>query len=124
MIRKHAASFGHAWNGIVWAVRTQHNYRIHISLILLSITAGILLGLSPTEWLMILTLSTMGLIIETVNTAIEQLGDAVTREYNEYIKRAKDVSAGAMLIYSVGAATTAIIIFLPKFLTHFERFLP
>lgn len=117
MIQKHAASFGHAWEGLVWAFKTQINYRIHISLIIVSVTAGILLDISPTEWLVVLVLSTLGLSIETINTAIEQLGDAVTQEYNKHIKAAKDVSAGAMLIYSVGAGIGGLIIFIPKIIT-------
>jgi len=113
MIRKHADSIGHALNGLQWAIRTQHNYRAHIALILLAVTGGFMFQITYTEWLTILALSVMGLIIETLNTSIEQLGDAIDRNFNDYIKRAKDVSAGAMLIYAIGASIAASIIFIP-----------
>ncbi len=116
MIRKHADSIGHALDGLVWALRTQHNYRAHFFLILLSVVAGFLLDIKYHEWLIILSLSMLGLIIETINTAIEKVGDAIDLNYNEHIKIAKDVSAAAMLIYSTGAAVGASMIFVPKLL--------
>lgn len=119
MIRKHADSIGHASHGLVWALRTQANYRIHILLIVVSIVAGMYFQIRYVEWLTIFALALMGLIIETINTAIEQLGDAIDLNYNEYIKRAKDVSAAAMLIYAIGASIGAAIIFLPRFLELF-----
>lgn len=116
MIRKHADSIGHALDGLVWALRTQHNYRAHLFLILLSVVVGFLLDIKYHEWLIILSLSMLGLIIETINTAIEKVGDAIDLNYNENIKIAKDVSAAAMLIYSIGAAVGASMIFVPKLL--------
>ena len=116
MIRKHADSIGHALDGLVWAIRTQHNYRVHFFLIILSVIAGFLLEIKYHEWLIILSLSMLGLIIETFNTAIEKVGDAVDLNYNQHIKIAKDVSAAAMLIYSIGAAVGASMIFIPKIL--------
>ena len=56
----------------------------------------------------------IGLAIETINTAVEKLADAVDMNFNEHIKIAKDVSAGAMLFFAMGAFITACIIFLPK----------
>lgn len=114
MIKKHTDSVGHALSGIVWAIKTQHNYRVHFLLIFISVIAGILLKIDYNEWLVIFALILMGLIIETINTAIEKLGDAITVKYDENIKLAKDVSAGAMLIYSLGAVFGAGVIFLPK----------
>ena len=37
--------------------------------------------------------------------------DAITKEQNEYIKRAKDISAGAVLVLSVAAVIVAVIFF-------------
>lgn len=117
MIRKHADSIGHALDGLIWALRTQHNYRAHFFFIFLSVAVGFFLDIKYHEWLIILSLSMLGLIIETINTAIEKVGDAVDLNYNENIKIAKDVSAAAMLIYSVGAAVGASMIFIPKLLS-------
>lgn len=63
---------------------------------------------------MIIFLITVGLVIETINTGLEQTTDAIDRKIREDIKIAKDVSAAAMLIYAIGAFVIACIIFVPK----------
>lgn len=57
---------------------------------------------------------TVGLVVETINTGLEQTTDAIDRKIREDIKIAKDVAAAAMLIYSMGATAIALMIFLPK----------
>ncbi len=117
MIKKHADAIGHALEGLHWALVSQSNYRVHILLVLCSLFAGVLLRISYYEWLIIFVLIVLGLVIETVNTAIEQLGDAISTDFNVYIKRAKDVSAAAMLLYAIGSASIAGIIFIPRITT-------
>lgn len=79
-----------------------------------------MLDISYIEYLIIIVLITMGLTIETINTAIEQVSDAVTQEWNQEIKRAKDLAAGAMLLFAFGAAIIAGIIFLPRIMAVFS----
>ena len=114
MIKRHADAIGHALDGLVWAFRTQHNYKTHFFLIAISIVAGVFLKLNATEWIAILITALLGIIIETVNTSIEQMGDAIDLNYNEHVKISKDVSASAMLLYAIGALGVAIMIFGPK----------
>jgi len=114
MIKRHADSIGHAVDGMIWAFRTQPNYKIHFSLILFSIVVAWFLEISYNEWMVIFITALMGIIMETVNTAIEKIGDAVDLKYNQNIKISKDVSASAMLLYSIGAFVIAMIIFVPK----------
>jgi len=66
------------------------------------------------EWIVIIFTIFVGLVIEMVNTSIEATTDAIDLKVREDIKIAKDVSAGAMLIYAIGALVIAAIIFLPK----------
>jgi len=119
MIKRHATSIGHAVDGMLWAFRTQPNYKTHFSLILISIVVAWFLEISYAEWMAILITALMGIIIETVNTAIEKMGDAIDTNYNENIKISKDVSASAMLLYSIGALAVASIIFVPKLMDLF-----
>src|SRR3989338_455722 len=113
---KHFNAIRHALHGIVWGLQTQPNYRVHILFSILSLIAALLLNISYGEWLIILVMIILGFVIETINTAIEQLGDAIDVNHNDHIRRAKDSSAGAMLIFSCGAVIVAAIIFLPKIL--------
>ena len=52
--------------------------------------------------------------------AIEEAIDAIHKEHSEEIKVAKDVSAAAMLIFSLGAFLIAVYIFVPKILILFK----
>ncbi|MFA9288882.1 MAG: diacylglycerol kinase family protein [Weeksellaceae bacterium] len=115
-MKYHAKSIKHALEGLHWAFKTQPNFRVHIILSIFSIIAGIICMIAYEEWLIVGMFIMMGFVIETINTAIEQLGDAIDKDYNIIIKRAKDLGAGAMFIVAIGASITAAIIFLPKIL--------
>jgi diacylglycerol kinase len=100
---------------MIWAFKSQTNYRIHFFLSFLSLVGSYFLKVSYYEFLLILFLITVGLVIETINTAIEEATDAIDTKIREDIKIAKDVAAAAMLIYAIGSAIIALMIFIPKF---------
>lgn len=114
MIRRHADSINHAIDGMVWAWRAQPIYKTHLALVIITFIAGWLLEITRSEWIVLISVSFFGLVIETLNTAIEKMGDAIDANYNEHIKISKDVSAAAMLLYSLGAVVVATMIFLPR----------
>ena len=116
MLKKHTISFKNAGEGILWSVRTQPNFRVHLILSLVAIVLSWYLRISYGEFLIIVLLITLGLTIEALNTAIEEATDAIDTKWREDIKIAKDVAAGAVLLFSIGAATIAGIIFIPKLL--------
>lgn len=118
-IHKHIMSFRHAFRGMFWAFRTERSYAIHFTLSALSLIGGIVLHVSHSEYLIIILLVFGGLAVEMINTAFEETTDAIDTKYREDIKRAKDVSAGAMLTYAIGAAVIACYIFVPKILVLF-----
>jgi diacylglycerol kinase len=62
----------------------------------------------------------VGLVIETVNTAIEETCDAIDTSIRPEIKLAKDTAAAAMLIFAIGAATLAGFIFIPHIISLFS----
>lgn len=114
LIHRHGVSFKNAFSGLFWALSTQPNYRVHFILSIFSVFAGIYFWISYYEWLIIFLLITVGLVIETLNTALESTNDAITREIRPEIKIAKDVAAAAMLIFAVGSSIIAFFIFFPK----------
>ncbi len=119
MIKRHTISFKNAFAGLLWAVKTQPNFQIHFALSVISLLAGYFLKISSLEFLIIIMLIFTGLAIETVNTAIEQTTDAIDEKWREDIKIAKDVAAGAMLFFAIGALIIACLIFLPKIVDLF-----
>ena len=120
MIRKHTISIKNAWNGLKWSFSTQPNYRVHLFLSLLAIVGGIYFNISQGEFLTIFVLITLGFSIETVNTAIEETTDAIDTKIRPDIGLAKDVAAGAMLVFAIGALIISGIIFLPRIFQIFK----
>lgn len=113
-MRKHTISFINAFKGIWTAVITQANIRIHFIAGSLILLAGVYLQISLGQMVDLLLVIGLVMAMEMVNTSIEFMCDAVTLEHNEYIKLAKDVSAGAVLLSAIFAIFVGLIIFIPK----------
>lgn len=116
-MKKHTISFRNAFRGLRWAFTTQPNYIVHLILSILALAGGIYFGISYNEFLTIFILIFVGLAIETVNTALEETNDAIDLKKRNDIRLAKDISAGAMLMFAIGAFVIACIIFLPKIIS-------
>ena len=86
----------------------------------LVVAFGFILRISITEWCICLVLFGLIMALELVNTAIEAVVDLVTQEYRPLAKAAKDTAAGAVLIASIMAAITGLIIFIPRLLAFFH----
>jgi len=116
MIKKHYLSFRNAFSGLFFILETQINFKIHIFLSIVSLFLGFLLKINYYEWLVIGILIIMGLVIEGLNTIIEEAMDLITDGWNEKIKIIKDMAAGVMLIFAIGSIFIAGLIFIPKIL--------
>jgi diacylglycerol kinase (ATP) len=79
------------------------------------IIAGIVLGITRTEWIMVVMCIGTVIAAELFNTAIEKLVDLVSPERHPVAGRVKDIAAGAVLICAVAAAIIGLIIFIPYF---------
>lgn len=105
--------FTYAFNGISYALKHERNMKIHFAFTVLVIIAGALFNISKTEWIATLICISAVICAEMANSAIELLSDRITTEHDETIKRAKDISAGMVLIAATISATIGVIIFLP-----------
>lgn len=55
-----------------------------------------------------------------MNSALERNVDLVTAEKKKLAEEAKDLAAGAVLIFAVMSAVIGLIIFLPKIISVFQ----
>jgi diacylglycerol kinase (ATP) len=113
-LRKRLRSFGYAFHGIFLLVTQEANAWIHCFAAVCVIVAGFFFDISVTEWIAVIFAIGMVLAAEAVNSAVEALADRVTQEYDEAIKRTKDLASGAVLILAIAAAIIGCIIFIPK----------
>ena len=107
-------SFGYAFEGIFAVIKKERNMQIHCCMMVLVILAGLFFQISAVEWCICFVLFGLIMSLELVNTAVESVVDLVTEERRPLAKLAKDAAAGAVLLASIMAAVTGLIIFLPK----------
>ncbi|MCI5773302.1 MAG: diacylglycerol kinase family protein [Erysipelotrichaceae bacterium] len=84
---------------------------IQMVLALIALIAGIVLGFSLDDMLLIILCIGMVVVSEIFNTAIEFLCDLYCQEYNEKIKLIKDISAGGVLFAALVALSVACLLF-------------
>ena len=114
-LKKQLRSFGYAWKGIQSCVGKEQNLSFHLIAAMAVIIAGIVLGITRTEWIMVVMCIGTVIAAELFNTAIEKLVDLVSPERHPVAGRVKDIAAGAVLICAVAAAIIGLIIFIPYF---------
>ena len=115
-IKDRMKSFAYAFNGLVTLIKTQHNTWIHLIASVIIIVLGIIYELSKLDWALLIFSITLVWMAEALNTAIEFLADAVTREFHPLIEKAKDVAAAAVLITALSAIAIAALVFTPLLL--------
>jgi diacylglycerol kinase (ATP) len=115
-VRRIARSFGYAFEGLWVILRTQPNFWVHLFLAALALTLAIALRLSGAEMAILIVTIAMVLVVEALNTVVETICDLVSPGYHPLVKRAKDVSAAAVLLAALGAIGVAAALFLPRLL--------
>lgn len=108
-----SGSFGNAFRGILYLILTQSNARIHMTATVVVLLAGWILEVSKTDWLFLLLAVSTVWLSEGFNTTMEYLVDLVSPEFREKAGKAKDISAGAVLIAAIFAFITGLVIFVP-----------
>jgi diacylglycerol kinase len=106
-------SFRFAIAGLWYALRTQRNTRVHLTIAAAAIAVGLWVRLSTAEWA-ILTL-TIGFVLvsEMINTVAETLIDMISPGFHPLATVIKDVTAGAVLIGAVVSAIVGLLLLGP-----------
>ena len=102
----------------------ERNIKIQFIMMLLVIITGIIVKIDIIEWIICFVLFTLVISGELFNSAIENAVDFTEKNRNdserfgtdENARKAKDISAGAVLVLSIGSAIIGMIIFIPKIL--------
>jgi len=113
--KKRKIGFQEALNGIGLSAEGS-NFRIMLLISTLVVIVSAIVQIEPIEWCLILLCITIVLTAEAVNTAIELICDYVNPNYDNRIKKVKDIAAGAVLISSIGAAAIGTMILGPYIL--------
>lgn len=107
-------SFRAALAGLAHVIRYEANFQIELFFAGLALLLGALLRISLGEWMILIFIMSFILVLELINTAFEHLADVQKPRLDPVVKLAKDVSAAAVLVASLGALIVGILLFGPK----------
>lgn len=106
-----ARAFRDALRGIGAMLRTEINARVHLASTVAVVCAGLALGISRFEWMILVLTIAAVFSFEAINTALEAICDVVSPDAHPEIGRAKDIAAGAVLIAAIAAVVVGILVF-------------
>lgn len=104
-------SFNHAFEGILYALKTERNIRIHVLTALLILIFSLFFPLNRLELLILFLSISLVVMAEMFNTAIETVVDGFVEQYHPLAKVAKDVAAGAVLITALNSLLVGYLLF-------------
>ena len=113
-------SFGYAFEGILYSIKTQRNVFIHLIATICILIVSALLKISAEDWRWIIVCITLVWVSELLNTAFEYLCDLVMPEIHNSVKRAKDIAAGAVLICAISAVLIGVVTLIP-YINNFDH---
>lgn len=109
------ASMDYAIEGIAYALRTQRNMRVHVTMAVLVLIGSLLARIGRFEFIAVVFAIAFVLVSELVNTAVEAAVDVFTDGFDPAAKIAKDVAAGAVLVSAIAAVAVGYIVFFSRF---------
>ncbi|MDQ3535791.1 MAG: diacylglycerol kinase family protein [Bacteroidota bacterium] len=113
-LRKCITSFTFAKKGLTHVVLNENNFNYHIIATFIVLVIAYILNLNNYEWIILILIIGMVYIAEVFNTAIEKLVDLLSPQYNPKAGLIKDIAAGGVLVASIFAVITGLILFLGK----------
>jgi diacylglycerol kinase (ATP) len=114
-------SFGHAFRGWWYVVRTQRNAWIHATVTAMVVALAIWARLSARDWAILVLTIAMVWSAEFFNTAIEAVVDLASPVHHPLAKVGKDVGAAAVLIAAGAAVIVGLLILGPPLWAQISR---
>jgi diacylglycerol kinase len=112
-------SFKYAIKGIAKEMMSGASFKVMLVFLVAVIIAGLIFGITLTEWILILLCCGITLTAEMINTSIETVVDMICKDHDPMAEKAKDIAAGAVLVFSIFSAAIGAIIFIPYIIALF-----
>lgn len=113
-LKRLISSFNYAVSGIVQALKTEPNMKIHFFIAFLVLFLSLFFNLSRVELMILLLTMAFVIVAEMINTAVEKTIDLITEEYHPLAKIVKDVAAGAVLVAAVISVVVGYLLFFDR----------
>jgi diacylglycerol kinase (ATP) len=106
-------SFGNAFHGWWYVVRTQRNAWLHVVVAAFAFGLAVWLQIGALGWAIIVLTTAIVFAAEFLNTAIEAVVDLASPRKHPLAKVGKDVGAGAVLIAALAAIVVGLLVLGP-----------
>lgn len=107
-------SFNWAIDGVMYCLKKERNMRVHAVMGCLALLLAALLDVTRLELLVLFLTIGAVLAAEMFNTAIEEVVNLITNQYHPIAERAKNASAGAVLILALAALVVGYLVFFQR----------
>ncbi len=87
----------YALSGLIHVLKTESSFRLELFFAIFIIASIIIIDTSLTNKLILFITGILVLIIELLNSAIENVVDLVTKEFEPLAKAAKDIGSAAVM---------------------------
>jgi diacylglycerol kinase (ATP) len=112
-------SFGYAFEGVAYILRTQRNARIELVIGIAAVALAAWLGISAVEWAVLVLTIAFVVGLEWINTSLELAISLASPERHPSAKAAKDVAAASVLLGAVISVVVGLLLFVPRLLAKF-----
>ncbi|OJA05547.1 diacylglycerol kinase [Halomonas sp. QHL1] len=96
----------YSWKGLKAAFRNEAAFRQEVGITVVLLPLAWWIGEGPISWLMLVSSLFFVLIVELLNSAIENVVDRIGTEHHELSGRAKDIGSAAVMLSLIMAGLT------------------
>lgn len=110
-------SFWNAIKGVIWLIKSERNFQIEVSALLINVFLILYLKLTANDAALIFAVSFAVLGLEILNTCVEKICDIIQPEYDVRIKIIKDIAAASVFLMAIASVILGLLIY-PKYLLN------
>lgn len=96
----------YSWKGLKAAFRNEAAFRQEVGITVILLPLAWWIGEGPISWLLLVSSLFFVLIVELLNSAIENVVDRIGTEHHELSGRAKDIGSAAVMLSLIMAGLT------------------
>ncbi len=111
-MKKFIKSLKFAINGLKYTFQTQRSFKIQLTIFIFIISLSIYLKISLTKIAILFLIASIVLVLEVLNTMVEQLIDFISPKFNIKAGLIKDIMAGAVLLSAIFSVLVGLLILL------------
>ena len=97
-------------------MRGEGSFLVHLPVAAAVIALAITLRVTPGEGCLLALCIAAVLGAELMNSALERLARAITRDYHDDVRVGLNIASGAVLVIALGTVVVGLVIFLPRLL--------